>query len=89
MVGQLISVTLCDGTEPRFYDNSDTNTEPEPMTTEDEEETASNYGGTALARNRGESPEPRDTIVGRVYSYDFVVKLLILSKSESILSLLH
>ena len=39
MVGQLVSVTICDGWEPSFSDNSDTNTETDNMnTTEDEED---------------------------------------------------
>lgn len=79
MVGTLVSITLCDGNEPRFFDNSDTNTDTEPITTEDDEEGDSD-SRTGNSNKRGQSPKPQDTIIGRVYSYDYIVKILILSK---------
>ena len=91
MVGQLVSVTICEGNESRFFvENSDTNTEPEFFTTTEDEEYTTDGGGAmsdSLANNlnnnksnanRPESPELKDVIVGRVYSYDYLVKLLIL-----------
>ena len=77
MVGQLVAVTICDGREARFApENSDTNTETEAFTTEDDDEMAFNGEGY----NDSNSPMPLEVVVGRVYSYDYIVKLLILSK---------
>lgn len=50
------------------------------MTTEDDDEEGNFDPRSGLSKKRGQSPEPQDTIVGRVYSYDYIVKLLILSK---------
>jgi len=81
MVGQLVSVTICDGREATFLDNySDTNTETEHLTTTEDEDDFDIDSRLGLSNSRGGSPEPQDVIVGRVYSYDYIVKLLILSK---------
>lgn len=48
------------------------------MTTEDDDEEGNFDPRSGLSKKRGQSPEPQDTIVGRVYSYDYIVKLLIL-----------
>lgn len=85
MVGQLVQVTICDGYETRFTadaDTSDTNTETDltdfqATTTEDDTDAETNqvqFGQLGL--------EHQDVVIGRVYSYDYSVKLLILSKSS-------